>query len=144
MYGTTTRTWPAIIGQAFTSGTVGGPGLPFIKPGASRRHPMFEILDKFIVQAPADVIRGHEGKPVALATGMCQPVHWTPQVVPLQVVRIGQLAIVAGPGEFTITSGHRIRDSVATAMGDLVSQAVFARHANAYAGDITTPQEYGA
>lgn len=142
--GTTTRTWPAIIGQAFTSGTVDGPGLPFIKQGSSRRNPMFKILDKLIVQAPNDVIRGHEGKPVALATGMCQPVPWTPQVVPLQVVRIGQLAIVAGPGEFTITSGHRIRESVAAAMGGLVSQVVFAGYANAYTGYITTPQEYGA
>ncbi|MEI8080562.1 MAG: neutral/alkaline non-lysosomal ceramidase N-terminal domain-containing protein [Actinomycetes bacterium] len=144
VHGTATRTWPAIVGQGFTGGTVDGHGLSFIKSGSLKRHPMFKVLDAAIVRAPADVIAGHSPQPPALATGLCQPIPWTPPVLPLQVVRIGQLAIVAGPGEFTITSGHRIRSSVAAAMGGSVTRVVFAGYANAYSGYITTPEEYSA
>lgn len=138
------RTWPAIIGQAFTSGCYDGRGLPFIHQGDFRRHPMFKVLDKLVAQASPEVINGHAGKPVGLATGVCQPVPWTPQILPLQLIRIGRLVLVAGPGEFTITSGHRIRESVRGQLTALNPHIVFAGYANAYSGYITTPEEYSA
>lgn len=138
-----TRTWPAVMGQAFTGGCFDGRGLKFIKQGDLRRNPLFRPLD--LVGRPAsDVIEGHSPKPFFLATGLCPPIPWTPPVLPLQIIRIGQLAIVAGPGEFTITSGRRIREVAAAALGGLVSRVVFAGYANAYSGYITTPEEYSA
>lgn len=142
--GDATRTWPAIVGQAFSSGCFDGRGLPFIHQGDLKRHPLFKLLDRAIVEAPADVIAGHQPKPVGLATGMCVPLPWTPQILPLQLLRIGQLVIVGGPGEFTITSGKRIRESVAAGLGTLTSHVVFAGYANAYSGYVTTPEEYSA
>lgn len=140
------RTWPAIIGQAFTSGCVDGLGLPFIKQGSFKRHPMFKGLDVLVARASDEVIAGHAGKPVGLATGSALPNPWTPQVLPLQLVRIGQLAIVTGPGEFTITSGRRIREAVAAGLGEAsgVTRVVFSGYANAYSGYVTTPEEYSA
>ena len=144
VYGDAIRTWPAIVGQAFTSGCVDARGLPFIKEGDFRRHPMFKVLDRLVVAAPAEVIAGHGSKPVGLATGSAKPYPWTPQVLPLQIIRIGQLALVAGPGEFTITAGRRIREAVAAGLGDSVRHIVFAGYTNGYAGYVTTPQEYSA
>lgn len=142
--GAATRTWPAIIGQAFSSGCFDGRGLPFIHQGDLKRHPMFKVLDHAIVQAPPEVIAGHHPKPVGLATGMCVPLPWTPQILPLQLLRIGHLVIVGGPGEFTITSGKRIREAVANDLGMADAHVVFAGYANGYSGYITTPEEYSA
>jgi neutral ceramidase len=64
-------------------------------------------------------------------------------VLPLQVVRIGQVAIVAAPGEFTIMSGRRVRAAVAAQLPE-VRHVIFAGYANAYAGYVTTPEEYRA
>ena len=55
VYGSATRTWPAIVGQGFTGGTVDGHGLPFIKSGDLKRNPMFKLLDAAIVKAPPEV-----------------------------------------------------------------------------------------
>jgi neutral ceramidase len=137
------RTWPAVIGQGFTAGTHDGRGLPFIHIGQVRRSRIFRLLDLAVVRAPADVVAGHAPKPVGLATGLCRPHPWTPQVLPLQVIRIGQLAIVAGPGEFTITAGRRVRQAVAERLPG-VAHVVFAGYANAYAGYVATPEEYDA
>jgi neutral ceramidase len=79
-----------------------------------------------------------------LATGICQPHPWTPQILPIQILRIGQLVIAAGPGEFTINSGLRIRRSVAEALGGLAEHVIFTGYANGYAGYVTTPEEYDA
>lgn len=138
------RTWPAIIGQAFTSGCFDGRGLPFIHQGEFKRHPMFKVLDRLVAAASPEIIAGHAPKPVGLATGVCHPIPWTPQILPLQIIRIGRLVLVGGPGEFTITSGKRIRDSVASQLPDLDPHVVFAGYANGYSGYITTPEEYSA
>ncbi len=137
------RTWPAVIGQGFTAGTQDGRGLPFIHPGQLRRSRIFRLLDAAVVRAPDEVVAGHAPKPVGLATGLCRPHPWTPQVLPLQVIRIGQVAIVAAPGEFTIMSGRRLRQAVAAQLPD-VAHVIFAGYANAYAGYVVTPEEYDA
>jgi len=40
------------------------------------------------------------------------PYRWQPQVVDTQLLRVGQLLIVAVPGEFSTMAGRRIRNSV--------------------------------
>src|SRR4029453_18107870 len=59
-----------------------------------------------------------------------------------QVLRIGQLALTTAPGEFTIVAGQRVRDAVAAQLGGIATHQILAGYANAYAGYVTTPEEY--
>jgi neutral ceramidase len=68
------------------------------------------------------------------------PKPWTPNVLPVQLFTIGALAIAAVPGEFTTVAGRRLRESIRQALG--VTHVVLAGYANAYAGYVTTPEEY--
>lgn len=64
-----------------------------------------------------------------------------PHVLPLQIVRIGDLALVAAPGEFTTVASARLRATVAEAMGPGV-EVVVITYANDYMGYVTTREEY--
>lgn len=90
-------------------------------------------------------------KPVALKTGELNggedehhhQVPWTPEVLPLQVIAIGQLAIVGVPFECTTVAGRRMRATVKAALEDSgVHHVVIGGLANAYAGYCTTREEY--
>ncbi|MBB4856513.1 neutral ceramidase [Mycobacteroides chelonae] len=139
-----TRTWPAVLGQSMAAGTFDGLGPRFAHQGEHHRRRLYRVIDRLVVEPPAELIAGHAPKPPMLATGICQPHPWTPQILPIQVLRIGQLIIIAGPGEFTINSGLRIRRSVTEALGGLAEHVIFTGYANAYAGYVTTPEEYDA
>ena len=64
--------------------------------------------------------------------------------MPLQVLRIGQLAITTAPGEFTIVAGQRVLDAVTPSSAARSSHQILAGYANAYAGYVATPEEYDA
>jgi neutral ceramidase len=68
---------------------------------------------------------------------------WTPAVLPVHLVVLGDVAMCAVPAEFTTIAARRLCEQV---VGDLagigVTAAVLAGYANAYAGYVTTPQEY--
>jgi neutral ceramidase len=68
---------------------------------------------------------------------------WTPNILPIQLFVIGTQAIAAVPHEFTTVAGRRLSAAVADAMQMAgVHQAIVAGYANAYAGYVTTPEEY--
>ncbi len=67
---------------------------------------------------------------------------WTPSVLPVQLFTLGGIAIAAVPHEFTTVSGRRLRATVAEAIGDRVEHSILAGYANAYAGYVTTAEEY--
>ena len=90
---------------------------------------------------------GHGEKPILLAQGLASPFPLSPQIVPLQVVRIGDIALVAVPAEFTTMAGRRLRRTVEEALfpmaaGEHDPQAVIVGYANGYAGYVTTKEEY--
>ena len=95
------------------------------------------------IPTPPSVRQCQAPKPVFLGTGTQNP-PWTPQIMPLQVLRIGQLALTTAPGEFTVVAGQRVVDAVAAELGGTVRHHVLAGYANAYAGYVTTPEEYDA
>lgn len=68
-----------------------------------------------------------------------------PTVLPLQIVRLGWLAIVCCPGEFTTIAGARL---VASVLDELrpagVRQVLICTYANDYMGYVTTNEEYQA
>lgn len=68
-----------------------------------------------------------------------------PTVLPLQIVRIGQLAIVCCPGEFTTTAGRRVIESVESELRDRdVTNVWICTYCNDYMGYVTTNEEYQA
>ena len=40
------------------------------------------------------------------------PYPWSPKIVPLQILSVGQLVIVAVPGEFTTMSGRLMKKAI--------------------------------
>jgi neutral ceramidase len=137
-------TCPAALGSAFAAGTEDGRGMDGFNEGDLGGNPFFQALGGILTPAPQWVRDCHGIKPVLLAPGTQQPFPWSPEVLPVSIVRIGQLAIVAAPGELTIMAGRRIRETVKAALGEGVRHVVIAGYANAYAGYVTTPEEYDA
>ncbi|KAH1153570.1 hypothetical protein GYH30_049273, partial [Glycine max] len=88
-------------------------------------------------------------KPILLDTGeMKKPYDWAPSILPIQILRIGQLIILSVPGEFTTMAKRHLRDIVKTV---LTSEEYFefddihiviAGLTNTYSHDITTYEEY--
>lgn len=86
----------------------------------------------------------HAEKPIALPMGRIRPqgIPLTPEVLPVQVVKIGNLAIVGLPTEITTMAGRRLRETVLDALGGAVDHVVIAALSNAYAGYTATREEY--
>lgn len=88
----------------------------------------------------------HGEKPIVLETGarpLNTPYPWTPEVLPLQIATIGNLAVIAVPFEMTTMAGRRLRHTVLSQLASSgVNHAVIAGLSNAYAGYVTTPEEY--
>jgi neutral ceramidase len=66
-----------------------------------------------------------------------------PRILPLQVLRIGPVALVGLPFELTVDTGRRIEAAVldrAASAG--IEQVIVTSVANEYAGYCTTPEEY--
>ena len=142
--GTTRKTCVAALGDAFAAGTEDGRGLDGFNEGDLKGNAFFNALGGVIAPTPQAVRDCQAPKPVLLGTGSQTPFPWTPEVLPVSILKIGQLAIVAAPAEFTIMSGRRARETVQAALGSSAKYVVFAGYANAYAGYVTTPEEYDA
>lgn len=68
-----------------------------------------------------------------------------PTVLPLQIILIGNLALVCAPGEFTTTAGARLRQSVAKRLAPRgVTRVLLCTYCNDYMGYVTTFEEYQA
>ena len=66
-----------------------------------------------------------------------------PTVLPLQIVRVGGLAIVCCPGEFTTVAGARLVQAVGEALQPSAPrQVLICTYANDYMGYVTTNEEY--
>jgi neutral ceramidase len=79
-------------------------------------------------------------KPILLPTGFMQ---WSPEILPFQLFRIGQLAIAGVPGEMTVQAGRRLEAAIMTAMAPLgIKRVLITGLANEYSGYITTPEEF--
>lgn len=131
------RTCRAAIGLSMIAGSPeDGPGVPFIPEGMvwdGVSWPPFTLV-------PEDQAC-HQEKIILLPTGAMSPYPWTPEVLPLQIATIGNLALVAVPFEITTMAGRRLREMVAGALAG-VDHVVIAGLANAYAGYMATREEY--
>jgi neutral ceramidase len=158
------RTWPAALGLSFAAGSavdsVPKPDLGIeegrtaanltegdeIIEGASRVALSAVFGISLIDQATAVAEReGQLPKPVVLMPGIEEPAPVVPQVLPVQLLRVGTLAVLGIPGELTTMAGRRLRTSVLDAMSATgVAHLALGTYANEYAGYITTREEYSA
>mgnify|MGYP001627452967 CR=1 FL=1 len=77
------------------------------------------------------------------ARGAIRDSALVPTVLPLQIVRLGALALVCCPGEFTTTAGRRLRETVGAQLaGHGVTQVLICTYCNEYMGYVTTYEEY--
>lgn len=75
--------------------------------------------------------------------GAVQDSALVPSVLPLQIVRIGNLALLCCPGEFTTTAGARLRLTVERRLAAQgVERVLICTYCNDYMGYVTTHQEY--
>ena len=156
-------TWPAALGLSFAAGSsqdsVPKPNLGIhegrtaanITEGdaiiAEAAHLALSAIFgiSLIDQAAARSEReGQLPKPVVLMPGIKQP-PVVPQVLPVQLLRVGTIAVLGIPGELTTMAGRRLRTSVLSALSATgVKHLALGTYANEYAHYITTREEYSA
>ncbi|MGL5942611.1 MAG: neutral/alkaline non-lysosomal ceramidase N-terminal domain-containing protein [Waterburya sp.] len=89
-----------------------------------------------------EFIKGHFPKPIVLATGLMNP-PITPNILPLQIIKIGNLIVTAIPGEITTMAGRRLKETILTELEDLaINHLALATYSNDYALYISTKEEY--
>ncbi|XID74489.1 neutral/alkaline non-lysosomal ceramidase N-terminal domain-containing protein [Alkanindiges sp. WGS2144] len=78
-----------------------------------------------------------------VAAGAINESPLVPSVLPLQMIRIGQIALLACPGEITTTAGKRLVDTVRPVLqAQGIEQVLLCSYCNDYMGYITTYEEY--
>jgi len=131
---------PAAIGVSMLAGAEDGPG--FGAEGFTCRE-VSNLWRLFVCETTTTACQG--AKPIVLETGTTKPFPWTPEVLPVQIVRIGDLALVAVPYESTTMAGRRLLATVREKLAPAgVHHFVIAGLANAYSGYVTTREEYAA
>ncbi|WP_295643110.1 neutral/alkaline non-lysosomal ceramidase N-terminal domain-containing protein [uncultured Corynebacterium sp.] len=132
---------PAILGAAFAASSQedgGGEPALGLNEGERGGTPWVKALNK--VTIPPNVADIHGNKelllPLGYLPGMIQQTH------PFYIHRIGGLVLVALGFEPTITSGLRLRRTVADALGVDMAAVLVQGYTNSYGHYLTTPEEY--
>ena len=133
--GTARATCPAAYGLSMIAGAEDGPG--FGREGetcASLSAPLRALLCRDECQAE---------KPVVLSAGKSGAIHFSPSVLPIQVVRVGELAFVATPFEITTAAAYELKTTALDRLAPLgVRQVIVTGPSNGYASYLTTRAEY--
>ncbi|PHH81706.1 hypothetical protein CDD82_149 [Ophiocordyceps australis] len=145
------QTCPAALGYSFAAGTSDWPG-PFDftqgNSGKPSANPVWRLVSGFL-RTPTRAQKQCQGsKPILLDVGeLDQPYAWTPNIVDMQALRVGQLVIIVSPSEATTMSGRRWREAVAREASSFLGKqqpiVVLGGPANTYAHYVATPEEYG-
>ncbi|XP_006630538.1 neutral ceramidase [Lepisosteus oculatus] len=144
----TGQTCKPALGHSFAAGTIDGVGGLNFTQGSVEGDPFWDGIRDALLGAPSDeTINCHKPKPILFSTGeMTKPLPWHPDIVDVQIITVGSLAIVAVPGEVTTMGGRRIREAVKNEMefeGRLKNmEVVIAGLCNVYTHYITTYEEY--
>ncbi|WP_280419451.1 neutral/alkaline ceramidase [Nocardia carnea] len=141
--GVARHTAPAAAGVSLLAGSIeDGPGLPGAPIPEGVRNPFIDALGDPHTPAPGWLADAQAPKAIAVPFSLLPPAPWVPNIVPIQIVRIGELYLAAAGGEFTIVAGLRVRRAVAAALGVDIAQVLLQGYANAYHEYVTTPEEY--
>ena len=161
--GAAVRTWPGSLGASFAAGSsedsVPVPDLGFHEgmtvAGLDEGDDLISGLAglglsaifgiSLIDEAAARAEReGQLPKPVILMPGIESP-PVAPQVLPVQILRIGTIAVLGIPGELTTMAGRRLRGTVLDTLSSAgVRHVALGTYANDYSQYVTTFEEYGS
>ncbi|OAY61128.1 neutral ceramidase 1 [Manihot esculenta] len=143
------KTCPAAMGFAFAAGTTDGPGAFDFKQGDDKGNAFWRLVRNFLKTPNKEQVNCQHPKPILLDTGeMKRPYDWAPSILPIQILRVGQLVILSVPGEFTTMAGRRLRDAVRTVLTSGNKEfnrnvhVVIAGLTNTYSQYVTTFEEY--
>ncbi|AZG43941.1 neutral/alkaline ceramidase [Gordonia insulae] len=115
--------------------------LPFLKEGMT--NPVVTAFGGDKRPPVSPWIRDMQApKLIVFPLGLLPPAPWIPHVVPLQILRIGDLVLVAVPAEATIVAGLRLRQVVADGLKVSMDNVLVQGYSNAYTQYVTTPEEY--
>lgn len=157
--GTERHTAPAAMGYSFAAGAEDGPSnIAMFHEGMTQQdYPLGSASSVSVSQAFLNIVPFvgsivgtnypdlwplHYPKPILFATSEGRPYPWTPSVLPLQILKIGQLKIIGVPAEITTMAGRRLINTVQSVIGDSDGIYVIAGLSNTYASYITTKEEY--
>jgi neutral ceramidase len=153
------RTWPAALGLSFAAGSRED-GVP--KPDVGLKYgitdsdlKVTELWMNMLASTAGffkegiptalhfrpEFVAGHSPKPILFALGAREGL--APKVLPIQILKIGQLVIAGFPGEITTMAGRRLRDTILHELkGTDVKDLAMAAYANDYSQYVTTKEEY--
>ena len=161
--GPAARTWPASLGASFAAGSsedsVPVPDLGFhegmIVANLDEGDDLISGLAGLGLSAIFGVSlideteatperEGQLPKPVIFMPGIESP-SVAPQVLPVQLLRIGTIAVLGIPGELSTMAGRRLRSTVLDSLSSAgVAHVALSTYANEYSQYVTTLEEYGA
>ncbi|HYX37252.1 MAG TPA: neutral/alkaline non-lysosomal ceramidase N-terminal domain-containing protein [Oligoflexus sp.] len=131
------KTCNGALGVAFAAGTENGAPVPIFKEGT-----VYGIDWPKITLMPEEQAC-HAEKVILLPTGFVKPHPWTARIAPFQMLRIGQLVVVAAPFEITTMAGRRLKKSILDIMRPAgVKYVALTALANEYQHYVTTREEY--
>lgn len=149
------QTCSAALGYGFAGGTTDGPGAFDFRQGTNDtdddspalKNPLWKVARGFVHPPSDEQIECQSPKPILLDVGAAtSPYSWTPNIVDIQMMRIGPLIIIVVPGEATTMSGRRWRDAVVAGAEEVLgiddAMVVLGGPANTYGHYIATEEEY--
>jgi neutral ceramidase len=127
------QTGVGALGVEFARGTLDGEALPQVVVSLLISLGGEPILDS--AQYPKDIL---------LTTASTDKGGLTPHWLPISILRIGDVAILSVPAEFTVMAGWRLRKTVERAFAEEGQRvrAILSGLSNSYSGYVTTYEEY--
>lgn len=135
------RTSSPTAGAAAMAGTDEGKGFPTFKQGRNR---FWDTISQQVYYRLKPALGDAQSPKGIVVTGkvMNKIKPFIPQVVPVQLIRLGSLYLIGIPGEVTITAGLRLRRDVAAIVGAPLDHVLVAGYSNHFIHYVTTPEEY--
>lgn len=148
--GSMLQTCPAALGYSFAGGTTDGPGdFDFTqnKSGPATKNPLWLIARDALHKPSKRQMECQGAKDILFDCGnQKQPYPWAPDIVDMQVLRVGQLFIIVSPSEATTMAGRRWKEAIAKGAQETLGvsnpHVVLGAPSNSYSHYVTTEQEY--
>ena len=117
----------------------------------SSQNPFWVLVSGVIRTPDAQQTACQSPKPILLDVGqMDTPYAWSPNIIDVQSLRVGQFYMIISPSEATTMTGRRWKNAVASAAASQkiststsTPKVVLGGPANTYAHYCVTPEEYG-
>ncbi|MFT4086740.1 MAG: neutral/alkaline non-lysosomal ceramidase N-terminal domain-containing protein [Gordonia sp. (in: high G+C Gram-positive bacteria)] len=138
------RTTPAMMGAAAAATSTEDntrSTLSFLQEGTRNEFAM--ALGAGTTPTPEPwIVDAQAPKAILFPLGIMPPRPWVEQRLPIQLIRIGDLVLIAMPTEVTVVAGLRMRRVVADALKTSVDDVLVQGYSNGYSQYTTTPEEY--